>query len=264
MLTRYIGITGMKKAGKTTTIENLVPKLNKLGYKVGTVKIAFKEVSIDINNEHYDVVRHRKIKPEKTLFKSSIETTIFVNDNLTLREALSEFGKGLDIVLLEGFKENLVGIPQIVVLKENDQEEDFSDEYTVAFTSIPEFDIKSKDKRFIKFDLLEKTVEEKALPLFPELDCKHCGYDSCKDLIQAIIKGDKNVTDCFVLETEISDLLLKVNDKIVPCNPFVRAILKNVVLGVIKAIKIEDEDLSEIDLKILLSKEDREELNKNE
>ena len=262
MLTKFIGISGMKKAGKTTTVETLVPNLKKLGFKVGTVKVAFKEVSIDINNEHYDVIRHRKVHPEKTLFKSSIETTIFINDKLSLRQSLSIFGKDLDIVLIEGFKENLIGIPQIVLLKEKNKETEFVDDYTVAISSIPEFNIQSSDKRYVAFEKLAEIVVEKSMPLFPELDCNHCGYETCNSLVKAIISGEKNVTDCYVMETEISDLLLKVNDKIIPCNPFVRTILKNTIIGVLKAIKIEEDDFSEIDIKILLDKDAREELEK--
>jgi molybdopterin-guanine dinucleotide biosynthesis protein B len=262
MLTKFIGISGMKKVGKTTTIETLVPKLKKLGFKVGTVKVAFKDVSIDVDNEHYDVIRHRKVDPDKTLFKSSIETTIFINNKMSLRDSLRNFGKDLDLVLIEGFKENLVGIPQIVLLKEKNREAEFVDDFTVAISSIPEFSISSSDKRFIAFEKLVDITIEKSMPLFPELDCNHCGYDTCDALVKAIISGEKEVTDCYVLETEISDLQLKVNDKIVPCNPFVRTIMKNTIIGVLKAIKIEEDDFSEIDIKILLDKEAREEIKK--
>jgi len=261
MLTKFIGISGVKKSGKTTTIEELVPKLNDLGYKVGTVKIAFKDVSIDVNNEHYDVIRHRKVKPDKTLFKSSIETAIFINNDLTLRDSLRAFGKDLDIVLMEGFQENLVGFPQIVLLKEKGQEREVIDDYTVALTSIPEFNVKSSDKRFIAFEKLTEIIIEKSMPLFPELDCKHCGFDDCNSLVKAIIAGKNQVADCYVLETKISDLLLHVNNKIVPSNPFVRTILKKVIIAVLQSIKIEEEDFSEIDIKILLDKKEREDMN---
>ena len=78
-LAKYMAITGMKKAGKTTTIEFLVEKMRSK-YKIGTVKIAFKDVSIDVEQEHYDIVRMRKKKPTKTLFKSKSETAIFFNE----------------------------------------------------------------------------------------------------------------------------------------------------------------------------------------
>ncbi len=85
MVTKYLGITGPKKSGKTTTIETIVPKLIEKGYKVGTVKIAFKAVSIDVNKEHYDVVRLRENKPHKTLFKSRPGSRLQVNKHRRYR-----------------------------------------------------------------------------------------------------------------------------------------------------------------------------------
>ncbi|MFW9924976.1 MAG: molybdopterin-guanine dinucleotide biosynthesis protein B, partial [Candidatus Thorarchaeota archaeon] len=155
MKTRFIAITGVKKAGKTTTIEYLIPKIIAKGYKVGVAKIAYKPVSIDVNQEHYDVIRLRKAKPTKTLFKSKIETTIFFEDELTLRQALSEFGKGLDIVLLEGFPDDFIGFPQIAILKDNTEINDVKNEFTVALSSIPEFSLKITDPLFIEFSTLD-------------------------------------------------------------------------------------------------------------
>ena len=259
MLTKFLGISGPKKAGKTTTIEALTPKLLASGLKVGTVKIAFKDVTIDVNQEHYDVVRLRKAHPTKTLFKSRIDTTVFYNEELSLREALLEFGRGLDIVLIEGFKEDLIGIPQIVLLKEEGQEADFVDGFTVAVSSIPEFSIRSNHENFVVFEKLAELVEESALPVFPSLDCKHCGFDTCNQLIQEIVAGRKQVNDCYVLELEGAELLLKVNNKNIPCNPFVRTLFRNTILALVKSIRLEEKDPREIDLKLLIRKEELEE-----
>ena len=245
MVTKYLGITGPKKSGKTTTIETIIPKLIEKGYKVGTVKIAFKAVSIDVNKEHYDVVRQRANKPQKTLFKSKIETVIFLNEEMTLRQALKEFSKGLDYVLLEGFKEDLKGFPQIVLLKENGQEEEITDDFTAKISSIPEFSIKSKDQRFISFEKISEIIEQVALPLFPKLDCEHCGYKTCLDLIKEVIAGRKAVKDCYVIAVEDSNLVLLINDKIVPCNPFVQDIIRNVLLGFLKTLKVEEQEIKE-------------------
>ena len=254
MVTKYLGITGPKKSGKTTTIETIVPKLIEKGYKVGTVKIAFKAVSIDVNKEHYDVVRLRESKPHKTLFKSKIETVIFINEDKTLRQALKDFGKGLDFVLLEGFKEDLEGFPQIVLLKEKGQEEEFVDGFTAIITSIPEFSIKSKDPRYITFDKLDSIIEHVALPLFPELNCEHCGYKTCFDLTKDVIVGKKTVEDCYVIASEDANLVLSVNDKIVPCNPFVQDIIRNILLGFLKTLKVEEQEIKDVELKMSFTK----------
>lgn len=250
MLTRFIGITGPKKSGKTTAIEALVPILQKKNLRIGTVKVAFRDVSIDVDREHYDVIRHRQSSPELTLFKSGIETVIFRNEKHSLREALKIISKDLDIVLLEGFKEDLEGIPQITMLKEAGQEKEYIGDYTVALSSIPEFSIKSKHDLFIQYDKLAKTVKEKALPLFPELDCGHCGYSTCQELMKEVIRGKKKVEDCEVLELEDSFVILKANDKIVPCKPFIQDLIKNVVSGILASLKVEEEELSSVEIQI--------------
>ena len=256
MTTKYLGITGPKKSGKTTTIEHLIPILLEKGYKVGTVKVAYKDVSIDVNKEHYDVIRLRSIKPQKTLFKSKSETTVFFNEKKTLRQALKGFGKELDFVLIEGFKDDLIGYPQIVLLKEKNQEKEFADDYTAKISSIPEFSISSKDTRFVPFDKLSEVVEEIALPLFPKLDCEHCGFKTCLELTKEVIAGKKNVEDCYVIASETSDLVLTVNDRIVPCNPFVQDIIRNVMLGFLKTLKVEEREINDVDIKMNFSHEE--------
>ncbi len=250
MLTRFIGITGPKKSGKTTAIEALVPILKKKNLRIGTVKVAFRDVSIDVDQEHYDVIRHRQSSPKLTLFKSGIETAIFRNEKHSLREALKIISKDLDIVLLEGFKEDLEGIPQITMLKEAGQEKEFTGDYTVALSSIPEFSIKSKHDLFIQYDKLADTVKEKALPLFPELDCEQCGYSTCQELMKEVIRGKKNVGDCEILGVEDSFVILKANDKIVPCKLFIQDLIKNVVSGILTSLKVEEEELSSVEIQI--------------
>lgn len=260
MTTKYIAITGSKKSGKSTTIESLVPQLKKKDFKVGTVKIAFKEVSIDVNQEHYDVVRLRKENPTKTMFKSKIETVIFYNEEMTLRDALKDFGKGLDFVLIEGFPADFEGFPQIALLKEANKEKEIINDYTVAITSIPEFSVKSDNDLFCDFEKLADIVEKKSLPLIPNLNCGHCGFDDCKELVKEIVRGNKTTEDCIIVQSENAHLSMKINEKTVPCNPFVQEIFKNTILAIVKSLKIEEKDVSEIDIKILLSSKDEKEI----
>jgi len=250
MLTRFIGITGPKKSGKTTTIEALVPILQKKNLRIGTVKVAFRDVSIDVNQEHYDVIRHRQCSPKLTLFKSGIETVIFRNEKYSLREALKIISKDLDIILIEGFKEDLVGIPHISLLKEVGQDEEFIDDFTVAISSIPEFSVKSKHELFVDYNKLADTVIHNALPLFPELDCEHCGYRTCQELMIEVIRGKKKVEDCEILGLEDSVVILKANDNVVPCKSFIQDLIKNVVSGILTSLKVEERDLSSVEIQI--------------
>ncbi|MBD3191330.1 MAG: hypothetical protein GF308_11835 [Candidatus Heimdallarchaeota archaeon] len=253
-MTKFLGISGAKKAGKTMTIEYLTPILAKKGLVIGTIKIPFKAVEVDVNKEGYDIIRLRKSSSKKTLFKSSVDTTIFYNEELTQREAFEEFSRDLDLVLIEGFKEDLEGIPQIVLLKEKNQEEKYTDEYTTAISSIPEYDVKSSHPNFVPFNRLAEIVEEKALPLFPDLNCGHCGYDNCNQLVKAIIAGEKDVDDCEILRQKTQEFTLKINNREIPCNPFVRTIFKNVILGVVKSLKMDSKKIELISLNFLNKK----------
>ncbi|NHJ85541.1 MAG: hypothetical protein FK734_08770 [Asgard group archaeon] len=250
MVTKYIGITGAKKSGKTTTIEFLAPKLSKKGFNVGTVKLAFKDVKLDVEKEHYDVERQRKTNAAKTMFKSKSETTIFYNESMSLRSALFKFGEGLDIVLIEGSKEDLIGYPHITLLKEEDQEKEFVNEYTTIISSIPEFSINNEQEKYIPFEELVEAVILKALPLFPELNCEHCGFKSCNELMQQVIQGNKTIHDCYVIENEDSEVILEINNQNIPCNPFVRTIIKNVMGGFLSSLKLEIDSLEEANIKI--------------
>ncbi|MCF2142917.1 MAG: molybdopterin-guanine dinucleotide biosynthesis protein B [Candidatus Heimdallarchaeota archaeon] len=253
--TRFIGITGVKKAGKTTTIEALVPKLREKNYRVGTVKVAFKEVSVDVNNEHYDVIRHRKSGPDKTLFKSSIETVYFENEPRTLRRALKQFGQGLDLVLIEAFPKDLIGFPQIALLKEQGQEESVTTDYTVAISSIPEFSIKSKDRRYVPFDELAEVVIKKALPLTPNLNCHHCGYSNCYAFYKEVTAGRREITDCDLYGQEGAFFELTVNGEPVQCKLFVQDVITGVVTAILKTLKIEEKRLKNVELKFSLKQE---------
>lgn len=247
---KFIGITGLKKSGKTTTIEYLVPILKEKHLKVGTVKIAYKNVTIDVNKEHYDIERHRKVLPEKSLFKSKIETVYYSNKEQSLREALKEFSKNLDLILIEGFTEDLVGIPQIALLKEANQEKDIVNEYTVAISSIPEFSVKSTDKKFVPYSELVDTVLKSALPMFPELNCAHCGFNDCNLFIREIIAGNKTVNDCEILGQENAKVVIKINDNFLPCNNFVQDVFEKVISGLLSTLKVEDKNLNKANIEI--------------
>lgn len=258
-MTRYIGITGLKKVGKTTTIEHLVPQLKKRKVRVGTVKVAFKPVSIDVDKNHYDVQRLRKGVPDKTMFKSTIETTIFFNEKMELKSALEKFSNNLDIVLIEGFTKDLLGLPQIALVKDTKEENEVINDFTVAISSIPEFKIKSNNKKYVEFDKLVEIVEKEAQPLLPGLDCKHCGFNSCNELMKHIIKGDKKAQNCYVIESSNQEVSLKVNNQVVPCNPFVQKVFKNVIVGIVESIKINDKEFSEIEVQVRFTEKDRRE-----
>ncbi|GAG57429.1 unnamed protein product, partial [marine sediment metagenome] len=77
-----------------------------------------------------------------------------------------------------------------------------------------------------------------------------CGYSTCQEFMKEVIRGKKNLKDCEVLGFEDSFVILKANDKIVSCKPFIQNLIKNVVSGILVSLKIEEEELSSVELQI--------------
>ena len=100
------------------------------------------------------------------------------------------------------------------------------------------------------FNELTEAVLVKSLPLSPDLNCEHCGFDNCNELIKQIIKESKTIHDCYVIENENQEVILEVNNNQISCNPFVQTIIKNVMLGFLSSLKVGEESIKEAKIKI--------------
>lgn len=99
-----ISIIGRRNSGKTTLIEKLIPELIKRGYGVATVKHHVHK--FDIDKEGKDSWRHKKAGAKISIVSSPKKIAIFEDtdgDN-TLEELRSNYIKGVDIILSEGYK----------------------------------------------------------------------------------------------------------------------------------------------------------------
>jgi molybdopterin-guanine dinucleotide biosynthesis protein B len=81
-------------------------------------------------------------------------------------------------------------------------------------------------------DLIELKVYER-LPNFPPECCGACGMTACEELAKAIIAGDKRRADC-VADQGIE---LYCNGRRIKMVPFVQALLKNALLGVVSELE---------------------------
>ena len=72
--------------------------------------------------------------------------------------------------------------------------------------------------------------------------------------------GNNKIEDCIIVQSEKAHLVLQLNEKNIPCNPFVQEVLKNTILGIIKTLKIEEKEISEIDIKILVNSKETKEI----
>ncbi len=93
---------------------------------------------------------------------------------------------------------------------------------------------------------------KKILERLPNLNCKECGFSSCKEMAEAIYKGKADFNDCVVLSTK-KEVVVRINDREVPLGKFVQSFVKNVVIGMISSLKkaeFNEGDTIEIRVKV--------------
>lgn len=87
-------------------------------------------------------------------------------------------------------------------------------------------------------------------------DCGECGFETCKDLSDAVAKGKAVIGDCAVLKAG-KTVILRVSGRDVPLKSFVQDFIKGTTLGMIKSLKegeVKEGDVVEI--KILVTPDD--------
>ena len=96
-------IVGRSDAGKTTFIEKLIPELNRLGLKVGTVKHDVH--GFDIDRPGKDSFRHKQAGAQATIISSPAKLALVAStDHDHTLDELKQYFQGVDLILTEGYK----------------------------------------------------------------------------------------------------------------------------------------------------------------
>ena len=226
---RAVVVTGFKKSGKTAVVEELVRELIKRGYRVGTIKhIREKEFSMDSPGK--DTWRHAQAGASVVVSLAPREVAIIKKRPGKLDKIMSTL-QGLDFVILEGFRESK-GIVKIAVARTAGEAAKLVDKFTIACVGHGK-----RGLLVLKLDQVKELadiVEEKALPVLPELDCQSCGYKSCEEFALAVLSGRAKVEDCQTIQELVT---LRVDGKVVPLNPFVQNLIANTFSGVLSSLK---------------------------
>jgi formylmethanofuran dehydrogenase subunit E len=99
-------IVGKKDSGKTSLVETLIPQLRARGYRVGTIKQHRSGAPLDIDRPGKDSWRHRRAGASAVVLISTTELAAFQDlDEAPPLEPVIAGLKGLDLVLVEGFKD---------------------------------------------------------------------------------------------------------------------------------------------------------------
>jgi len=230
--------------GKTGLVERLAKRFSSEGFIVATVK----HISGSFDTAKKDTWRHLEAGAIMTVASTSNEmVTITRTKNPTLKKALDAIYIKPDLIFVEGYKKSsypkilcadtaeeaqaaVKEISNIVIVSgliasNSEEKEKFEEE----FPKNPIYDFEE-----VVSELKEMMIDS-ILKSLPGLNCKHCGYDSCREFAKAILSGEATMRQCEVLATDIATL--KVDGKTVPVGKFPQQIIRGVTLGLLETLK---------------------------
>ncbi len=231
---KIIAVVGTKNTGKTTLVTKIVSELVKRGFEVGTIKHSHHV----FDRSDRDTGKHKQAGAQIVAGMGE-ETFLTMKAGLDLENVLSmmNFIENLDFVILEGFKTSKYA---------KISTSDFKDEYTIANVNVMEItDLELKS--------LVDLLDERSFGMIKYLNCKKCGFTSCEEFVDAKIGGDPEAVLC---KSESDEVLLKVDDHMIPLNPFVRSFVKETVLGMVKSLKTDEFGVNQFEKVELLVRDD--------
>ncbi len=232
---KTFAVVGYTKSGKTTTIEEIIKELKRRNYSVGSVKdIHFEQFAIDTEGTNTD--RHKKAGSSLVTARGLHETDILFQEKLDIPTLASFYD--YDYLILEGVRE--ANVPIILTADcLNDLDERYDERVFLVSGKIADDIDTYKDLPAISgladIEALVDRIEDQVFDMLPDYDancCSLCGY-SCRDLCKRIIAGHNKFSDCVV---KSDDVQLLINGKKIVMVPFVKAILKNTILGVVQEL----------------------------
>jgi len=222
---KAVGIVGYKKSGKTTLVIGLSKELSRMGYGVAILK----HVSGDIDFPDTDTSRFRSWVPFVSAI-SSKETEIILKGKKTVEEIMNYLDS--DIVLVEGFRREKT-FPKIVCIRNEGGEKELFDGlqlFSASFMeNISDFNIVNDDQ----IKEMAAIVVERSFKL-PNLNCGHCGYESCYELAREIVRAKESIDRCVSLNPPVS---IKIDGTKLPLNPFTSNLLKNTVVAMLSSLR---------------------------
>ncbi|HZK38221.1 MAG TPA: molybdopterin-guanine dinucleotide biosynthesis protein MobB [Clostridia bacterium] len=233
---KVLSIIGEAGTGKTTTVENIIKELRRRRYKVGFVKEIDSEKFIaDI--EGLDISEYEKAGSQLITLRGTCKTGILFRGKISMDELLRFYDH--DFVILENITD--VNAPRIITAIDEEGIDNKYDDLVFCISGIisgvrDEYNglpiISPIDNIKKLVDLIEEKVYDR-LPDFSIECCDACGF-GCRGLGSKILKGEARREDCKILNTKVK---LFVNDDEIQIVPFVKNILSNAVLGVVKELE---------------------------
>lgn len=206
-------IRGPSGKGKTTLIEKLTSDLTGK-YKLVVIKSSRK--GFDVSGKDTD--RLFRAGPYMVIGISREQMLLrFKEDPERILRKILE-GLDADLVIVEGMKGALG--PNIALSR------DFVDDYTITIYN-------GKNYSEVLENVIRVIEIGKIFKRLPGLNCGRCGYD-CWRLAEKVYSGEN--VECVVLK-EKKDLEVYINGKSFPLNPFVRRLLKKLLIAFLRELK---------------------------
>lgn len=228
---KIIAIVGSKNTGKTSLSVRVIEELVDRGYSVGSIKHSHHNMEVD--TEGKDTWKHRQAGSEMVI-GSGANSFVVLDEELELSQLLFMIKslKDPDYVVIEGYKQYPYA---------NISTSDFKDDYTIK--QVDSFNLSEEDI----VDLVD-VVEKQSFGFLENMDYKKYGFKSSEEMASALSHGEARDGP-----QESDEVVLSVDDTIIPLNEFVQAFLESGVRGMIKALKTEEfgvKDLKNIQLVI--------------
>lgn len=237
-------VSKVSSRGKTTLVERLTERFTKEGFSVATVK----HIDGSFDTDKKDTWRHLEAGAGVTVAATPKEVVgISRVENPSLERALECIHFEPDLIFVEGYKGSsypkilcadtaeeahtlLERISNVVMVsgKSSDKVKE-REKFQRKLPEIPVYDFEETVSK-LKGMLVNSILKD-----LPNLNCGHCGFDSCLELAKAIVGGEATEEDCEVLTTDIA--MLKVDGEKVPLGKFPQKIIRNLVMGVLDTLK---------------------------
>ncbi|HHX54067.1 MAG TPA: molybdopterin-guanine dinucleotide biosynthesis protein [Clostridiales bacterium] len=234
---KAISVIGITNSGKTTVCETIIRGLRRRGYSVGSVKeIHFEEFMID-PNPNTNTNRHRAAGSQLVTARGYYETDILYQSKIAIEDILKHYDH--DYVILEGVSD--CNVPIIITAHNQAEVQDRIDCRAAAVSGVianscsdelfgmPVFNALNDPEALV--DFAEKRAFE-PLPSFDTDCCSGCGC-GCREFAGMVARQKAGREECVLFSQAVE---LSVNGRLIPMVPFVQAILKNTVVGVIREL----------------------------
>lgn len=248
-------ISPAKGSGKTKLGTTIVNQLKLRGYFVTIIKHAFH--GIDVKDKDSD--RYHKAGASDVVLVSDDKIAYFTRKYFSrIEDIISSLPIKGNIILIEGFKD-LKGYPKILVLRDLEKLSKVKELSEECIAIVVE-NLSRKDEEIkcniYSFNDVEKLVGflieyslNKILNDLPNTNCGYCGYGSCREFAETVLRGQNTLFKCPV----ITNVKIIIDGKEIPLTSYPKLVFTEILKGYIRSLKGVPKNFNEIKIRVTLS-----------